>query len=150
MFRYLILVAFLPAMVFGVEFNRCPAKPAPLDLRVHGCSVQPCELVRGQDTVFEIDFTAQSNVKALDTKVYATVNGIKLPYALDSKYSKACNHLVATACPLDESEEVTVKLSIPVLKIYPKISLNIEISLVNENEPSIVHSCFNLDTKVVD
>uniref|UniRef100_U5EZP3 Putative ml domain salivary peptide n=1 Tax=Corethrella appendiculata TaxID=1370023 RepID=U5EZP3_9DIPT len=150
MFRYLILVALVPAIVFGVEFNKCSKGPAPLSLSVVGCDSQPCNLVRGKNTEFQFLFEVLSDVDELRTTVFATVFGLTTEYPLPSEFSNVCEHIGTDKCPLEKGEQITVSLSIPVLEFYPLISLNIEISLVEKNNTSIVHSCFNLDAKVVE
>ena len=51
-------------------------------------------------------------------------------------------------CPLDEGEEVTYGLKMPILKVYPKVSLLLEFALIDSHNN--VHSCFKINAKVVN
>lgn len=77
----------------------------------------------------------------------ATALGITAPYPLPAEFADTCAWLEGSSCPLSANEDVTYRLTIPVLPIYPLVSLSIEIDIVDQAENSV--SCFVVDARVV-
>ncbi|KXJ82922.1 hypothetical protein RP20_CCG010574 [Aedes albopictus] len=154
MCRSLALVAVLLAVAFAqdgtLHTHPCTGGlPHPNWVRIEGCTVMPCKLIRGQDVNMWMEFTALNGFDGLTTKVMSTVgNEINIPYPLPSDKSNACNWLVNTRCPVDYNEDVEYHLNFHVSFIYPEVpDLKLEISLVDNY--SHVQSCFVVDTSVV-
>ncbi|XP_071454177.1 NPC intracellular cholesterol transporter 2 homolog a-like [Hetaerina americana] len=63
-------------------------------------------------------------------------------------YDDACPYLRAGKCPLSPGDSATYEFYIPVRSHYPKISIQVELSLMNENGDSL--SCFKIAGQVVD
>lgn len=104
-------------------------------------------MIRGQDAVLEIDFTAYNGAEKLVPEVVATALGVTLPFPLPDDRTDACLHLIGSSCPLSRNEDVTYKLNMPVLAIYPLVSLTIQIGLKDENNDVV--TCFRVDAVVV-
>uniref|UniRef100_A0A182XW59 MD-2-related lipid-recognition domain-containing protein n=1 Tax=Anopheles stephensi TaxID=30069 RepID=A0A182XW59_ANOST len=117
------------------------------NVNIQGCSAPPCDLVRGQDVIAYIDFTTDRAVTSMRTVPTATALGITAPYPLPAEFADTCAWLEGSSCPLSANEDVTYRLTIPVLPIYPLVSLSIEIDIVDENEQSV--TCFVVDAQVV-
>ncbi|XP_039453050.1 NPC intracellular cholesterol transporter 2-like [Culex pipiens pallens] len=152
MFRYAVLIALvLPALALAgdvVETRACSDdRPVPREVRVQNCPSTPCELVRGSDANMEMDFTAPFNAATLQTRIVATALGVTAPFELPADRARACDWLIGSQCPISEQEDVTYNLQMPVLRIYPRVSLVLEVSLVDEEERT--HACFVLDARVV-
>ncbi|ETN60795.1 Niemann-Pick Type C-2 [Anopheles darlingi] len=146
----LVLVGVLAVTVSGagVATRACSdGRPRPTEVRVEGCTVPPCDLVRGSDAVMDMDFTAPFAAASLRTEVIATALGATAPFELPPDRAAACNWLQNTHCPVSAHEDITYRLSMPVLLVYPRISLTLEINLVDENRQSL--ACFVLDARVV-
>ncbi|CAD1473096.1 unnamed protein product, partial [Heterotrigona itama] len=124
----------------------CKSGPLPESVSITGCSSVPCNLVRGKNVEGRINFKAVSNAKSLKPVVDAEVGIIHTPFPLPEQ--NACRNLVNGQCPLQKGESATYLLKMPVEKSYPKISLTIQLSLVDENNNSQV--CFRIPAKVVD
>lgn len=77
----------------------------------------------------------------------ATALGITAPYPLPAEFADTCAWLEGSSCPLSANEDVTYRLTIPVLPIYPLVSLSIEIDIVDQAQNSV--SCFVVDARVV-
>jgi len=60
----------------------------------------------------------------------------------------ACKSLTNGGCPLNEGDEATYNLKMPISELYPSLALNIEFGLVDENNN--VQVCFNVDALVTD
>uniref|UniRef100_A0A182PSP0 MD-2-related lipid-recognition domain-containing protein n=1 Tax=Anopheles epiroticus TaxID=199890 RepID=A0A182PSP0_9DIPT len=148
MFRALLLIALVPAVVYGNVGRACTnGRPQATNVNILGCSAPPCDLVRGQDVIAYIDFTTDRAVTSMTTVPTATALGITAPYPLPAEFADTCAWLEGSSCPLSANEDVTYRLTIPVLPIYPLVSLSIEIDIVDENEQSV--TCFVVDARVV-
>ncbi|XP_050071436.1 NPC intracellular cholesterol transporter 2 homolog a-like [Anopheles maculipalpis] len=147
MFRVLFLIALVPALVYGNVSRACTGGRAqPLSVAIEGCSAAPCNLVRGQDVIAYIDFTADRAITSMTTVATATALGVVTNYPLGSN-AVTCNFLQGSSCPLSANEDVTYRLTMPILSIYPLVSLSIEIDVVDQNTNSV--TCFVVDAQVV-
>ncbi|XP_052863621.1 NPC intracellular cholesterol transporter 2-like [Anopheles cruzii] len=148
MIRVLLLIALAPALVYGSIHRVCTgARPQPFDVSIDGCTAPPCNLVRGQDVIAYISFTADRAVFNMTTIPTATALGITAPYPLPAEFAATCNWLEGSSCPLSPNEDVTYRLTIPVLSIYPLVSLVIEIDIVDQDSQTV--ACFLVDAQVV-
>jgi ML domain len=67
---------------------------------------------------------------------------------MPEEFLDACGHLVGSVCPLDVNEDVTWKLTIPVLEEYPaETTLILEISLIGDDDQVV--TCFEVPTVVI-
>ncbi|XP_053670483.1 NPC intracellular cholesterol transporter 2 homolog a-like [Anopheles nili] len=147
MFRAVLLVALVPALVFGNVTRVCTGnRPHPISVDVLGCTSPPCDLVRGQDVIAYIDFTTDRSVTSMTTVATATALGVVTGYPLGSN-AITCNFLQGSSCPLSANEDVTYRLTMPILSIYPLVSLSIEIDVIDQNNQSV--TCFVVDAQVV-
>jgi len=146
--RVFIITAFCLSVTLAETFFRpCDeGHPAPLALRVKGCTTEPCLFYRGEDVEAEWDFAVVSDTDDLKPEVWATFAGMTTNYALPQQ--DACKSLTNGECPLDESEEVTYGLRMPILRLYPKFSLALKFMLVDGSGK--VHVCFKLNAKITD
>ncbi|XP_052873558.1 NPC intracellular cholesterol transporter 2-like [Anopheles cruzii] len=154
MVQFLVVGSLLVALTLssvqggGVAVQPCSGgRPAPTEVRVDGCAEQPCDLVRGTDAIMEMDFTAPFAATNLRTEVTATALGVTAPFELPADRAAACNWLQNTQCPVSANEDITYRLQMPVLIIYPRVSLILEVNLVDENLRSL--ACFVLQARVV-
>lgn len=85
-------------------------------------------------------------VTSMTTIATATALGVVTNYPLGSN-AITCNFLQGSSCPLSANEDVTYRLTMPILSIYPLVSLSIEIDLIDQNNNSV--SCFVVDAQVV-
>ncbi|XP_052890161.1 NPC intracellular cholesterol transporter 2-like [Anopheles moucheti] len=147
MIRALLLIALVPAVVYGNVGRACDGdRPQATNVNIVGCSAPPCDLIRGQDVIAYIDFTTDRAVTTMTTVPTATALGITAPYPLPAEFANTCAWLEGSSCPLSANEDVTYRLTIPVLPIYPLVSLSIEIDIVDETNESV--ACFVVDAQV--
>jgi Niemann-Pick C2 protein len=67
---------------------------------------------------------------------------------MPEEFMDACQHLVGTMCPLSVNEDVTWKLTVPVLEEYPtETTLILEISLIGDLDRVV--TCFEIPTVVL-
>ncbi|XP_033217227.1 NPC intracellular cholesterol transporter 2 homolog a-like [Belonocnema kinseyi] len=144
---FAFILGFCLTFVQSTSFEECVGIPPPTELRIEGCISPPCDLIRGSNVTAEWDFVVTSRTEALKPKVKAYVlDSITVDYPLGQK--DACETLTNAECPLDESEEVTYALHMPVLPSYPKIKLKIEFSLIGDD--GNVQVCFKIAARVAD
>ncbi|XP_058116335.1 ecdysteroid-regulated 16 kDa protein-like [Anopheles ziemanni] len=147
MFRALFLVALVPALVSATDFFPCDGgRPLPTSVDIEGCPSGTCNLVRGSDVIAFIDFTADRAVSSMTTVATATALGVTTNYPLGSN-AATCNFLQGSSCPLSAGEDVTYRLTMPILSIYPLVSLTIEIDVVDASNQSV--ACFFVNAQVV-
>ncbi|XP_035780068.1 NPC intracellular cholesterol transporter 2-like [Anopheles albimanus] len=148
MFRAVLLIALVaPAVVYGNVTRACTnGRPQPTNVNIHGCTAPPCQLVRGEDVIADIDFTTNRAVPTMTTIATATALGVVTNYPLGTN-AQTCNFLQGSSCPLSANEDVTYQLRMPILAIYPLVSLSIEIDVVDPDNASV--TCFVVDAQVV-
>ncbi|KAG8233039.1 hypothetical protein J437_LFUL004260 [Ladona fulva] len=147
MFRYALGLLLVAAVAQATEFANCDAGK-PIDaLRVVGCETLPCQFPRGQDIRAEMDFTADSEADFLGPKIRVKALGMWVNYPIG--YDDACDgHLLAGSCPLYGGDKATFDIRIPVLSSYPKIPLDVEVTLTDKDENPL--TCFFITGQVVD
>lgn len=70
-------------------------------------------------------------------------SGIVGEFPLPGDKAKTCHWLMSTTCPVYPTEDVTYKLSMPVLSIYPK-NMELDLKITIENEDKTILSCFQV------
>ncbi|XP_023163708.1 uncharacterized protein LOC111594582 [Drosophila hydei] len=130
------------------QVKRCSGnKPFPLEVRIPGCVVPPCIVVKGTMQIFEIDFAVDKYITKLTALVKATTLGIiTVPYELPPDVAAVCPNLMYGAyCPLYPTEDVTYLFKFPIGE-YPEVGVKIEIYLVDQDKD--IATCFVCDIKV--
>uniref|UniRef100_A0A182QTP8 MD-2-related lipid-recognition domain-containing protein n=1 Tax=Anopheles farauti TaxID=69004 RepID=A0A182QTP8_9DIPT len=151
MYRFAVLLVALVAsgsLTEALQTNACSnGAPHASRVEISGCTQMPCDLVRGSDVGMELDFVAPFAAESLRYTVVATALGITAPYELPPDRANACNWLTGTACPISQGEDITSTLSMPVLPIYPLVTLVIQVSVVDGQDRPL--TCFSVNARVV-
>ncbi|KAJ9586366.1 hypothetical protein L9F63_019988 [Diploptera punctata] len=146
--------AFLVAILTGLssvkatpyEVCTSPDFPEPADLRVTDCEETPCNFHRGKDVYAEVDFMPPQDMTKLTPWVQATVLGGTVNYTLPEQ--DGCKTLKeGQECPLKKDEKYTFVLDLPILKAYPKVSLFVQLTLLDGDTQEAV-ACFKIEGKV--
>uniref|UniRef100_A0A182IQW1 ML domain-containing protein n=1 Tax=Anopheles atroparvus TaxID=41427 RepID=A0A182IQW1_ANOAO len=151
MYRFAAL--FVAVLAFGslteaLETRPCAnGAPHPARVAISGCTQMPCELLRGSDVSMELEFQAPFAAQSLRYTVVATALGITAPYELPPDRANACDWLTGSSCPISQGEDITSTLEMPVLPIYPLVSLVIQVGVVDEQNRNF--ACFAIDARVV-
>uniref|UniRef100_A0A182SQB4 MD-2-related lipid-recognition domain-containing protein n=1 Tax=Anopheles maculatus TaxID=74869 RepID=A0A182SQB4_9DIPT len=130
-----------------VTVQQCSEGSLPVSVDVTGCRATPCELPKGQDAAVLVDFTADRHLTALVPRVHASFGGMTVPFELPDDRKDGCQWLVGGMCPVSQHEDVTYELRLPVLAMYPSLSLTVELKLVDQDNK--IATCFHLQAKVV-
>ncbi|EAA07712.5 AGAP002849-PA [Anopheles gambiae str. PEST] len=151
MYRYAVLLVALVAsgsLTEALQTRACTnQRPQPASVEITGCAQMPCELIRGSDVAMRLEWEAPFAAQTLQHRVVATALGITAPYELPPDRANACNWLDGSACPISQGEDIVSTLSMPVLPIYPLVSLVIEVSILDEQART--QTCFAIDARVV-
>ncbi|XP_052890896.1 uncharacterized protein LOC128299083 [Anopheles moucheti] len=151
MYRFAVLLVALVAsgsLTEALTTHPCSnGRPHARNVQISGCTAMPCNLVRGSDVSMVVDWTAPHPAQTLSYRVVATALGITAPYELPPDRAAACNWLTGSACPISQGEDIVSTLSMPVLPIYPLVSLRIEVSILDE--ATRTHACFEVEARVV-
>ncbi|GJQ76788.1 hypothetical protein Trydic_g14999 [Trypoxylus dichotomus] len=146
-------LASVAMMVATFSFARCDTPVSACDngislpslIQVNNCESSPCELVQGTTTSLNVTFIAQDYIEGLKPEVIAYALGAEVNYPLSE--TDGCNSLINIRCPIDAGELVRYNLQMPILSIYPTISLRMKFTIYNENENGL--TCFVIDARVV-
>ncbi|XP_014232328.1 protein NPC2 homolog [Trichogramma pretiosum] len=138
-----IVACLLVATVAATPFTNCQEGAPPSALRVEGCDKAPCKLRRGTNVSAEWDFTVNADTKHLTPRVRATTLGMTVNFPFPQK--DACETLIGTSCPLIAGDNVTYKLTMPVARYYPQVSISIEFAFLDDAGQVAV--CFKLAAK---
>ncbi|XP_055628337.1 NPC intracellular cholesterol transporter 2-like [Toxorhynchites rutilus septentrionalis] len=160
MFKLLLLAALIPAVMLqnadnsphhewsAARYTQCKGgQPMPRAVRIENCPGDVCDLRRGSNANMALDFTASAVSSTLRVTATAYVFGIAVPYELPSNIANACVWLDRARCPIDQGEELSYILEFPIGHMYPAISLEIEISLLDDASNS--QACFKIQAQVV-
>lgn len=122
-------------------------RPPPIDLRIRGCTVSPCQIIQGTTADMQIDFRSQFASTSIRPHVNATALGIEVEYPLAPEYHDGCKHLVGSRCPLSKNQYVTYNFKFEVTKYYPAISVTVQLSLYDGQNNVLF--CARIPVKVV-
>ncbi|VEN41020.1 unnamed protein product [Callosobruchus maculatus] len=119
-----------------LAFKDCGSKGGSVQLvDVDGCTKGRCPFNRGTEAT--VKFTFKSDVK--EDKLKALVHGIiahvAVPFPLPNE--NACKDS-GIKCPIESGNTYTYVATLPVLKEYPQISLDVKFELKNENDEDLI------------
>lgn len=124
-------------------------RPAPVEVRVQGCTAAPCDIFQGSDAVMQIDFRAPSIAMTLRPVVLATALGVTIEYPLDPSFHNACNHLIGgSSCPLEANEDATYNFVFGVETYYPPIAVAVELSLIDHVGEHVFCSVIDIHVRI--
>ncbi|XP_069116387.1 NPC intracellular cholesterol transporter 2-like [Argopecten irradians] len=112
-------------------------------ITVTPCPSEPCALIRGTNVSVEIDFTANEHSGKVTTSVHGIIAGIPVPF-MSTDSCTAGN----VQCPLATQTHSIYTNYIPVLTIYPEISLLVKWELKDEHDRDLV--CFVMPATILD
>uniref|UniRef100_A0A1B0CC73 Putative major epididymal secretory protein he1 n=1 Tax=Lutzomyia longipalpis TaxID=7200 RepID=A0A1B0CC73_LUTLO len=134
MLRYLILAAFIPAILATEGVTTCAAgHDSPIQVTVEGCPVAPCDITLGGEAIMRVVFQAYQDIPSFSPRTIAFLLGIPVPYTLPPEIvNHACDHLEDGECPIPYGTVVTYVFRLPVGPNYPPTNnLQIELSLMD-------------------
>nr|USF20788.1 Niemann-Pick C2 protein [Lasioderma serricorne] len=133
----------LIASISSTAVNQCGESiPFPLSTDILNCEIPPCKFIRNQYITADLTFYSPRYIDKLTAQVLATALGTEVNYGLDDQ-TDACEHLVNTRCPLEKDEYVHYRLEMFVQEIFPKVSLSLKLSLLDQLNNTV--TCMAVD-----
>ncbi|KAJ2951718.1 hypothetical protein O0L34_g13882 [Tuta absoluta] len=130
-----MLLLALAVLLAGAEakfYSDCGSKLASVqNVGVSGCAedARECVLKRNTNTTITIEFTPSSDVKSIETEVHGIIMNLPVPFPLSQPDACLDNGL---SCPLKGGEKALYRTSLPVLKSYPKVKVDVKWQLTTE------------------
>jgi len=101
------------------------------ELEITGCkrSVKRCVFKKGENARISIPFTPQTPISSLKAEVHGLFNGLQMPFKLEEP--EACGR--SLECPVKANSTVTYVEELPVLRMFPSLSLRVKYALIDQN-----------------
>ncbi|CAH2041704.1 unnamed protein product, partial [Iphiclides podalirius] len=114
-------------------YTDCGSKLATIEkVGVSGCAetAKECILKRNSNATISIDFTPSLDVKSLETEVHGVIMNLPVPFPLPQP--DACKNNGLT-CPLKAGQKASYAATLPVLKSYPRVKVDVKWELKNDD-----------------
>ncbi|XP_028136232.1 NPC intracellular cholesterol transporter 2 homolog a [Diabrotica virgifera virgifera] len=109
-----------------------------------GCEGEDrCPLKRGTNASMVATFKSNTNSKTLKTLVIGKLGLLKQKFNLPNP--NACE--MGVTCPISSGDTYTYTVSMPVKKNYPRVTVDIELHLIDENDKDVI--CALIPAKIV-
>ncbi|XP_058829410.1 NPC intracellular cholesterol transporter 2 homolog a-like [Topomyia yanbarensis] len=144
----LVLVSILTdSFVQGVEFENCADANTIGNyslIEVSNCNVdQPaCVLKRNTNATISITFESDEDLTQLKAVVHGVILGMEVPFKLPNDDGCVDSGL---ECPLSKDTEYKYTATLPVLKQYPKVSVDVKWEL-KDGDRDVV--CVKIPAKI--
>lgn len=143
---FVITVIVLLASAQAKFYSDCGSKLATIDMvGVSGCAetAKECVLKRNTNISISLDFTPSKDVKAIEAEVHGVIMNLPVPFPLPQP--DACKNNGLT-CPLKAGQKASYVATLPVLKSYPKVKVDVKWELKNEDDENLV--CVLIPSKI--
>ncbi|XP_055352630.1 NPC intracellular cholesterol transporter 2-like [Paramacrobiotus metropolitanus] len=144
MMKYVVLFAVLCGFAAALQMpcNNCKSSKLPTAKALPGatgtcnyvvvepCSSQPCDLKKGTNVTFQVNFTPNQASSKLTSEVYGIINKIPVKFPLPNP--DGCQGSGIT-CPVAAGQTYTYQDNLFIQNIYPSISVVVQWSLKDEN-----------------
>ncbi|CAH2090097.1 unnamed protein product [Euphydryas editha] len=107
------------------------------DITFSNCApeAKECILKRNSNVSITVEFTPSVETKSLETVIHGIIMNLPVPFPLPQPDACKDSGLV---CPIKAGEKVSYKASMPVLKSYPKVKVDIKLELKNSDDEDLV------------
>lgn len=135
LFAIPLLLAF--TVVFST-YSDCGSEVGTLtSLVVEGCdeAAPRCILKRNTNASIQITFTPKQDTSAVNAVVHGIILGVPAPFILDNP--DGCVNC-GMECPLRTGQTYTYTAVLPILKKYPRVTVDVKWELQDSNEKNLV------------
>ncbi|KAJ8719379.1 hypothetical protein PYW08_011554 [Mythimna loreyi] len=137
------MLFFITVLVLVVSANAkfytdCGSKQATVqNVQVSGCAedARECVLKRNTNATFSIEFTPNKEVKGVQTVVHGVIMNLPVPFPLPQPDACKDNGLT---CPLPAGQLASYHTTMPILKSYPKVRVEVKWELKDESDEDLV------------
>ncbi|XP_045499950.1 ecdysteroid-regulated 16 kDa protein-like [Colias croceus] len=129
---FYFFTAVLLSSAHAKFYKDCGSKLATVqDVGITGCApdAKECVLKRNTNATISIDFTPNMDVKAIDTVVHGVIMNLPVPFPMPNP--DACKDEGLT-CPIKSGEKQAYRATLPVLKSYPKVKVDVKWELKSD------------------
>lgn len=155
MFRYLAILAILPAIIMArddlVSIRACNGGGhMPTWVAIQGCNTAECRIVKGEPVVVAGEVTTVNDSETLSVSMVAMVLGLELELDLPADVRDGCN-VVPNGCPIHAGSTLEINASavigLPEINL-PQATIPIEMRVVNNNGERVL--CVQTDVILVE
>lgn len=150
---YLVAVATIVALVSAntanaTKYSVCePAKSLAdvKDVKINDCenNNEPCPFIRGFNKSIELDFVPKEKVDQVKVKLAGKLNNLPVPFHVNP--DSACGNY-GFECPLEAGKAYKFKMTMPILRTYPKINVDVVMRLLDQQGNVI--TCVELPAQI--
>ncbi|QQP58247.1 Mite group 2 allergen Pso o 2, partial [Caligus rogercresseyi] len=90
-----------------------------LKLDFPGCESEPCVVKKGDQLKAKLYLKSKKSTDYLDCFLFATLNGLEIPYPGGCDNPDACSALLEGSCPVQPGDELTYDVSIFIAPEFP-------------------------------
>merc|ERR1712050_20225 len=116
---YLIPLLFHFISAVHIKFLDCGSKATINYVDISPCRRSPCKLAQGQNYTAVINFTPHEDSNTLVNKVCGKLGPTCINFPLPG--ADLCSNGIT--CPIQAGVEQSVTVTLPILKVYPKIKI---------------------------
>ncbi|XP_052748863.1 ecdysteroid-regulated 16 kDa protein [Galleria mellonella] len=135
---FILTVIVLLASAQAKFYTDCGSPLASIEsVEVSGCKddAKECILRRNTNASISITFTPSKDIKSLVTEVHGVIMNLPVPFPLPQP--NACQD-TGLVCPLKAGTKASYKATLPVLKSYPKVKVDVKWELKTEDDEDVV------------
>ncbi|XP_050071440.1 NPC intracellular cholesterol transporter 2-like [Anopheles maculipalpis] len=144
----LLVVACLPALAFGLAVRPCANNaPIPQDVRVIGCSVEPCVIPIGGMVDMDCDFVSPRATPTVQATLDIFLGDFRVPYDLPVAQQNACNFFEVGSCPVAQGEFINYHLNTPAAAPFAGITVDLQLQLTDADGQPLF--CFRSSAQIV-
>ncbi|XP_055914826.1 NPC intracellular cholesterol transporter 2 homolog a [Eupeodes corollae] len=146
--KQFIIVVFVSVIVSisGLQFKDCGSKIGKFTkVVISGCDTtkNDCILKRNTSASISIELMLSEDVQTVTTVVHGKIMGVEMPFHLENP--DACVNS-GLACPLIKDNSYSYRATLPVLKAYPKVTVEVKWELKDQNNEDII--CVLIPAKI--
>ncbi|XP_052868000.1 NPC intracellular cholesterol transporter 2-like [Anopheles cruzii] len=146
--KCLLVVALLPALALGLAVRPCANNaPIPQDVRVVGCTAEPCVIPIGGMVDMDCDFLSPRATNTVGAALEIYLGDFRVPYELPANQQNACNFFEAGSCPVAQGEFINYHLSTPAAAPFAGITVDLQLQLTDDSGAPLF--CFRSSAQIV-
>uniref|UniRef100_A0AAG5CYH5 MD-2-related lipid-recognition domain-containing protein n=1 Tax=Anopheles atroparvus TaxID=41427 RepID=A0AAG5CYH5_ANOAO len=150
MYKFLLIAALLPAIVFGqTPFRACSGgRPTPASLNIAGCSTLPCSIISGVPLVATaMGITTTVATPTVDAYITARLLGLDLGFQIPEDLQNACAvGITGASCPLAAGQTFDYTLNYSLVLPITGIVAQVEVGLTAADGSTI--TCVEIDASI--
>ncbi|KFB38298.1 AGAP002847-PA-like protein [Anopheles sinensis] len=148
MVKSMLVALFLPALAYGIAVRPCPnGAPIPQDVRVIGCTAEPCVIPIGGMVDMDCDFVSPRATNTVTASLEIFLGDFRVPYELPVAQQNACNFFEAGSCPVAQGEFINYHLNTPAAAPFAGITVDLRLELTDDNGVPLF--CFLSSAQIV-